>query len=118
MTALIFDVVRSLVPKLELDALFTTKQELAEAVQSQLKEAFGEFGITIISSPVTDIDPAQTVKAAMNQIQTMQRLKVAASDEAEAAKIKQVKRAEAAGESTRIDAAAQAEATYLSGVGM
>lgn len=32
--------------------------------------------------------------------------------------IKQVKQAEAAGESTRIDASAQAEATYLSGVGM
>lgn len=64
------------------------------------------------------LDPAQSVKAAMNQIQTMERLKVAATDEAEAAKIKQVKRAEAAGESTRIDASAQSEATYLSGVGM
>lgn len=31
-------------------------------------------------------DPAESVKAAMNQIQTMERLKVAATDEAEAAK--------------------------------
>lgn len=45
-------------------------------------------------------------------------LKVAAKDEAEAAKIKLVKAAEAEGERTRIQAEAEAEATYLSGVGM
>lgn len=45
-------------------------------------------------------------------------LKVAAKDEAEAAKIKMVKAAEAEGERTRIQAEAEAEATYLSGVGM
>jgi hypothetical protein len=48
----------------------------------------------------------------------MERLKIAARDEGEAAKIKEVKKAEAAGEATRIQAAAEAEATYLSGVGM
>lgn len=47
MRAYIFDVIRSLVPKLSLDSLFVSKQELADSVQSQLKEAFEKFGIEI-----------------------------------------------------------------------
>lgn len=38
-----------------LDDLFVSKQELAEAVQAQLKDAFEKFGIEITASPVTDI---------------------------------------------------------------
>lgn len=65
MTALIFDVIRSLAPKMPLDDVFTSKTELSEAVQSQLKEAFESFGLSIISTPITDIDPSTDVKNAM-----------------------------------------------------
>jgi regulator of protease activity HflC (stomatin/prohibitin superfamily) len=65
MTALIFDVIRSLAPKMPLDDVFTSKTELSEAVQAQLKEAFESFGLSIISTPITDIDPSQGVKDAM-----------------------------------------------------
>lgn len=98
--------------------VFVSKNELSEAVEKELSENFESFGIEILSTPITDLDPASGVKAAMNEIVRMERLKVAATDESEAQKIRLVKAAEAEGESTRIQAAAEAEATYLAGVGM
>lgn len=118
MTAILFDVIRSLAPKMVLDDIFISKTELGDAVQAELAKSFSSFGVAIVQTPITDIDPNQSVKNAMNQIQTNERLKIAARDEGEAAKIKQIKMAEAAGEATRIQAAAEAEATHLRGVGM
>jgi regulator of protease activity HflC (stomatin/prohibitin superfamily) len=68
MQALIFDVIRSLVPKMPLDNVFTSKTELSEAVQAQLKDNFESFGLSIISTPITDIDPSAPVKAAMKYV--------------------------------------------------
>lgn len=56
---------------------------------------------------VTDLSPDSRVKASMNEINASRRLKEAASHKAEADKTKQVKNAEA-----------EAEARYLSGLGV
>lgn len=103
----IFDVVRSTVPRIKLDDVFTTKEEIASEVKSMLEKAMTEFGYSIIQTLVTDIAPDQKVKIAMNEINAAQRQRVAAQDRAEAEKIMVVKAAEA-----------DAEAKYLAGTGI
>jgi regulator of protease activity HflC (stomatin/prohibitin superfamily) len=103
----IFDVVRSTVPRINLDDVFTTKEEIALEVKSMLQKAMTEFGFTIIQTLVTDIAPDSKVKIAMNEINAAQRQRVAAQDRAEAEKIMVVKAAEA-----------DAEAKYLAGTGI
>merc|ERR1711939_1276376 len=51
----IFDVVRSTVPRINLDDVFTTKEEIAIEVKNMLEKAMTEFGYTIIQTLVTDI---------------------------------------------------------------
>lgn len=103
----VFDVVRSTVPKMELDEAFTSKDEVAQAVLSQLQDVMKDYGYEILNTLVTDLSPDNKVKASMNEINASKRLKEASSHKAEADKIKQVKAAEA-----------EAEARYLSGLGV
>ena len=103
----VFDVVRSTVPKMELDEAFTSKDEVATAVLTQLQDVMKDYGYEILNTLVTDLSPDNKVKASMNEINASKRLKEASSHKAEADKIKQVKAAEA-----------EAEARYLSGLGV
>ncbi|WP_457618553.1 SPFH domain-containing protein, partial [Lutibacter sp.] len=63
-TAFIFDVVRAEVPKMILDDVFVKKEEIALAIQRDLKEAMLNYGYDIIKALVTDIDPDENVKIA------------------------------------------------------
>ena len=114
----VFDVVRSSVPKIDLDDVFTTKEEIAQNIKSELTSAMSSFGYTILASPITDIDPDKEVKRAMNEINKAKRLRLAAQDEGEAVKIKAVKEAEAEAARTEIQAKADAEAKFLAGQGI
>ena len=116
--AYVFDVIRSEVPKVDLDNVFLLKEELSERVKAQLKAQMEKFGFEIISTPVTDIDHDIAVKNAMNEINKQERLKQASKESAEAKKILAVKDAEARAESTRIQARAESDAKYLSGQGL
>ena len=78
--AYVYDVVRSSVPKIDLDDVFTTKEEIAQNIKSELTAAMASFGFTIIASPITDIDPDAQVKLAMNGINKAKRLRIAAQD--------------------------------------
>merc|ERR1719446_1451885 len=80
----VFDVVRSSVPKIELDDVFTTKDEISDNIKHNLTESMGSFGYEIVSSPITDIDPNAEVKRAMNEINKAKRLRMAALAEGEA----------------------------------
>lgn len=93
--AFIFDVVRAQVPKTILDDVFERKDEIANAVESELSEMMSSFGYGIVKALVTDIDPDAKVKAAMNEINEAQRMRVAANERGEAEKILKVKQAEA-----------------------
>ena len=53
----IFDVVRSTVPRIKLDDVFTSKEEIAQEVKNMLAKSMEEFGYNIISTLVTDIAP-------------------------------------------------------------
>jgi regulator of protease activity HflC (stomatin/prohibitin superfamily) len=101
-TSYVYDVVRAEVPKKTLDEVFETKDELAQTIKSELSESMDNFGYYIVKSLITDIDPAINVKEAMNQINATARLKVAAQNEAEADKIRQVKSAEADAEAKQL----------------
>ena len=97
--AFVFDVIRSRVPKIKLDDVFAKKDDIADSVREELKEVMNEFGYDILKTLVTDIVPDSRVKAAMNEINESQRLRIAAMERGEAEKILKVKQAEAEAES-------------------
>ena len=101
-TAFIFDVVRAEVPKMILDDVFEKKEEIALAIQRDLKEAMLNYGYDIIKALVTDIDPDEKVKIAMNRINAADREKIAAQHEGDAQRILIVERAKAEAESKRL----------------
>ena len=101
-TSYVFDVVRAEVPKMRLDDVFERKDDVANAVKSELNDAMTDYGYDIIKTLVTDIDPDEQVKEAMNRINASEREKVAAEFEAEAERIKIVAKARAEAESKRL----------------
>ncbi len=101
-TSYIFDVVRAEVPRLKLDDVFEKKDDIAIAVKRELDDAMMNYGYGIVKALVTDIDPAEEVKVAMNRINASEREKLAAEYEGEAERIRIVKKAEAEAESKRL----------------
>lgn len=101
-TAFIFDVVRAEVPRMILDDVFEKKDEIARAIQRDLREAMLNYGYDIVKALVTDIDPDENVKIAMNRINASEREKVAAQFEGDAQRILIVERAKAEAESKRL----------------
>jgi regulator of protease activity HflC (stomatin/prohibitin superfamily) len=101
-TSYVFDVVRAEVPKMKLDDVFVKKDDIAIAVKTELNEAMTEYGYDIIKTLVTDIDPDQQVKEAMNRINASEREKIAAQFEGDAARILIVEKAKAEAESKRL----------------
>ncbi len=98
----VFDSIRSEVPNLILDDVFSEKDKIARVVQHELAETMKEYGFNIIKALVTDIDPDSKVKHAMNEINAAKRLKEAAKEYAEAEKIKVVAAAQAEAESKKL----------------
>ncbi len=98
-TSYVYDSVRSQVPKMLLDDVFEKKDDVADAVKTELQNVMNEFGYTILKALVTDVDPDAKVKSAMNDINAAQREQVASQARGEADKILKVKQAEAEAES-------------------
>ncbi|CAH1420768.1 unnamed protein product [Lactuca virosa] len=105
--AYVFDVIRASVPKLPLDDVFLQKNDIARGVEEELEKAMSGYGFEIVQTLIVDIEPDQHVKRSMNEINAAARMRVAASEKAEAEKILQIKRAEG-----------EAESKYLSGLGI
>jgi regulator of protease activity HflC (stomatin/prohibitin superfamily) len=101
-TSYVFDTVRAEVPKLRLDDVFEKKDDIAIALKRELEEAMNDYGYGIIKALVTDIDPDQEVKTAMNRINASERQKIAAEYEGEAERIRIVAKATAEAESKRL----------------
>jgi regulator of protease activity HflC (stomatin/prohibitin superfamily) len=106
-TSYINDILRSTVPKLNLDSVFECKDDIALAVKKELSATMSSYGFNIINALVTDISPNAVVKQKMNEINAEVRVRQAASEKGEAEKIMVVKAAEA-----------QSESAYLAGVGI
>lgn len=105
--AYVFDSVRSIVPRMTLDEVFVQKGEVAGEVKESLARAMADYGYAISHVLVTDIDPDPDVKDAMNGVLVAARHRSAATDVAEAEKVRIIKAAEADG-----------EAKYLAGMGV
>jgi len=106
-TAHVFDVLRAELPNLELDEVFEAKDTLAATVKNALAGTMTQYGYQILQVLITELDPPERVKRAMNEINSNERLKYAVAEQAEGQKILKVKSAEA-----------EAESKYLSGVGV
>ena len=101
-TSYVFDVVRAEVPKMKLDDVFVRKNDIANAIKTELHEAMNNYGYGIVKALVTDIDPDIAVKNAMNRINAAEREKTAAEYEGEAERIRIVAKATAEAESKRL----------------
>ncbi|KAJ7525074.1 hypothetical protein O6H91_17G035200 [Diphasiastrum complanatum] len=105
--AYVFDVVRAFVPKMSLDEVFEQKSDIAKAVSEELEKVMSAYGYSIEQTLIVDVLPDPSVRRAMNEINAAQRMRMAAVEKGEAEKILQVKKAEG-----------EAEAKYLSGLGI
>jgi len=85
-----------------LDEVFESKDEIALQVKDNLCKTMNEFGFFIHQCLVTDISPNHRVREAMNEINASRRLRMVASEKAEADKILAVKQAEAEAESKHL----------------
>src|SRR5947199_9949958 len=87
---------------MNLDDAFLQQYGIAVAIKQGLDDVMQTYDYAIEQALVTDIEPDEKVKAAMNQINAAQREQVAASARGEAAKILKVKQAEAEAESNAL----------------
>ncbi len=95
----VFNVILGHVPKMNLDDAFLQQSDIAVAIKQGLDDVMQTYGYAIDQALVTDIQPDEKVKAAMNEINAAQREQVAASARGETEKILKVKQAEAEAES-------------------
>ena len=95
----VFNVILGHVPKMNLDDAFLQQSDIAIAIKQGLDDVMQTYGYAIDQALVTDIQPDEKVKAAMNEINAAQREQVAAQARGEADKILVVKKAEAEAES-------------------
>jgi len=98
----VFDGIRSSLPKLDLDHAFSSKSEIADNVKNSLADLMDDYGYKIVNVLIIDLDPDNSVKNAMNEINASQRLRQANSYKADAEKILLVKAAEADSESKHL----------------
>lgn len=101
--AYVENVVRAKVPKMKLDELFESQDDICKSVQNELSKKMKDHGFTIENTLVTEINPNSEVKDAMNKINASNRLKEAAKNEADANYIKKVREAEADRDRKRLD---------------
>lgn len=98
----VFNEIRSEVPKKALDEVYSSKQEIEDAIKTQLSESIAKYGYIIQNALVVDIDPDAKVKDAMNKINAATRDRQAAEQEGEANRIRVVKGAQAEAESKKL----------------
>src|SRR5205814_9737089 len=97
-----FDVVRSHIPSMDLDAAYADADTIAMHIQDTLHRQMADYGYEIVKALVTNIEPDQRVKDAMNNINAAQRNQVAAASQGDAQKTLAVKKAEGERETMRL----------------
>jgi regulator of protease activity HflC (stomatin/prohibitin superfamily) len=97
-----FDVVRSHIPSMGLDEAYADADTIAMHIQDTLHKQMADYGYEIVKALITNIEPDQKVKDAMNNINAAQRNQVAASAQGDAQKTLAVKKAEGEKETMRL----------------
>src|SRR5437868_8701848 len=104
-----FDVVRSHIPSLDLDDAYADADTIAMHIQETLHSQMAQYGYEIVKALVTNIEPDQRVKDAMNNINASQRNQIAAAAQGDAQKTLAVKKAEGEKETMRLEGEGVAE---------
>jgi regulator of protease activity HflC (stomatin/prohibitin superfamily) len=112
-TAFVSNMVRAILPTLNLDAAFEDVNSIAERVKSELDDRMRQYGFIIEAVLVTEIKPDAKVVTAMNNINAAQRDRVAAEQRGEADRILAVKRGEGVGGERLAIVSAYAESIRL-----
>jgi regulator of protease activity HflC (stomatin/prohibitin superfamily) len=102
MKAYAFDVVRSHIPTMNLDEAYADADTIAMHIQETLHRQMETYGYEVVKALITNIEPDQRVKDAMNNINAAQRNQVAASAQGDAQKTLAVKKAEGEKETMRL----------------
>ncbi len=97
-----FDVVRSHIPSMNLDEAYADADTIAMHIQDTLHRQMAEYGYEVVKALITNIEPDQRVKDAMNNINAAQRNQVAAGAQGDAQKTLAVKKAEGEKETMRL----------------
>lgn len=97
--AYLSDAIRGKVPNLDLDAVFSSKDDIAKSTKEALVSDMTGYGFNIMSVLITEISPDSKVVDAMNEINAAKRMLEATASKADAAKLTTVKQAEAESES-------------------
>ena len=101
------DILRSTLPQLELDDIFSSQDSIAFELHNSLNDIMNEYGYVVHHALICEIKPNDHVKQSMNEMEASRRMKEAMPHKAEAVWIEKVKEAEA-----------RAERSYLNGVGV
>lgn len=102
MESYIYDVVRSTIPKLPIDEVFSKKEEIQTDINAAVKCKIKEFGYILENVLVTDIKPDSKVQEAMNRKNAALRDAETAKHEAEAKAVLVIRAAEAKAEADRL----------------
>ncbi len=70
---LVFDEIRSRVPKLTLHELFNSKDDVAVFVKDEMQKDLERFGYSVDRVMITDVEPCAEVKSAMNAVNASQK---------------------------------------------
>lgn len=94
-TSYVSNIIRSVVPTMDIDQVMTSQNEIGQKVQIELTDVMDEYGFQIIATLVTDVEPDATVKQSMNAIKAAEQQRKATAQVAEAEKILLISKAEA-----------------------
>ncbi|KAF8822106.1 hypothetical protein IE077_001019 [Cardiosporidium cionae] len=83
LASLVFDAVTSIVPKIELDDLFETRDDISKFVKQSLSEGMESYGYRIVDVLLTNVSPDKDVQESMNNINRLRRLRIAETEIAE-----------------------------------
>lgn len=106
MKSYIVNTIRGKASDLTMQQLFQSNEGLELAANEALTKSFDEYGYEIVNVLVDDPQPSKELKTAFDKVIASKREKEAASNEAEAIRVKMVGEAEAEGESLKIKARA------------
>jgi regulator of protease activity HflC (stomatin/prohibitin superfamily) len=107
--ATIDEQLRSMITDFTHKEIYIKREEIGKNIEVNLKDKLEQFGYTLDSIQVQDIQLESTVLEALNKIVETEKIKEAAFNEAEAVRIKMVKEAEADKEAKKLIGEGMAE---------
>ena len=115
----VLNLIRSKAAAMTMADLYTTRDDIAEAVETDLKEKLSSFGYQIVTVLVDEPEPSKEVSDAFNRVIAAKREQDAAQAHAEALKTKKIGEAKANAESLKLTAQAYVEQrkTIAEGIG-